>query len=153
MQLFEKTGFSWNRSAVPPGQGTSVEQSAFCYKRSLAEFVHDAGALEGNPLTYPEVMTLLDGVTVGGHKLADQQQIQNLGAAAKRLFSMVQNREFRMDKCTSDEFHRLVGTSEALIRDISVVKGIHSILRFGQVCIRVKRNNIGRCQQKKAHRS
>ena len=114
MQLFEKTEFSWNRSAVPPGQGTSVEQSAFCYKRSLAEFVHDAGALEGNPLTYPEVLTLLDGVTVGGHKLADQQQIQNLGAAAKRLFFMVQNREFRMDKCTSDEFHRLVGTSEVL---------------------------------------
>lgn len=112
MQLFEKLGFVWNRSAVPAGHGTSVERAAFRYKQSLAEFVYDAGALEGNPFTYPEVQTLLGGVTVGGRKLSDQQQIQNLGDAAKRLFSMVHDREFRLDKPTSDELHRLVGTRE-----------------------------------------
>ena len=45
MQLFSKLGFSWNRAAVPAGHRTSVERAAFRYKRSLAEFVHDAGAL------------------------------------------------------------------------------------------------------------
>ena len=112
MNIFEKLGFSWNRSAIPAGQSTSVERAAFRYKQSLAEFVYDAGALEGNPFTYPEVLTLLGGVTVGGHKIADQQQIQNLGDAAKKLFSMVCDREFRMNKSTSDELHRLVGTRE-----------------------------------------
>lgn len=114
MQLFNKLGFTWNRSAVPAGQSTSVERAAFLYKQSLAEFVYDAGALEGNPFTYPEVQTLLDGVTVGGRKLADQQQIQNLGEAAKRLFSMVRDGKFCFDKPTSDELHRLVATGEAL---------------------------------------
>ena len=42
----------------------------------LPEFIWDASMLEGNPFTFPEVMTLLDGVTVGGHKLSDQEQIQ-----------------------------------------------------------------------------
>ena len=114
MQLFDELGFTWNRSAVPAGQSTSVKRAAFRYKQSLAEFVYDAGALEGNPFTYPEVQTLLDGITVGGHKLADQQQIQNLGQAAKRLFSMVHDGEFQSDKPTSDELHRLVATGEAL---------------------------------------
>lgn len=112
MQIFDKLGFTWNRSAVPAGQSASVERAALRYKQSLAEFVYDAGALEGNPFTYPEVQTLLDGVTVGGRKLADQQQIQNLGEAAKRLFTMVRDGEFRLDKTTSDELHRLVGTRE-----------------------------------------
>ncbi|CZR83213.1 hypothetical protein CDFC105_43918 [Clostridioides difficile] len=33
------------------------------------------GNLENNPFTFPEVQTLLDGITVGGHKLSDQNQI------------------------------------------------------------------------------
>ncbi|WP_419737603.1 hypothetical protein [Ruegeria sp.] len=114
MQLFEKLGFVWNRSAVSAGQSTSVERTAFRYKKALAEFVYDAGALEGNPFTYPEVQTLLDGIAVGGRKLEDQKQIQCLGEAAKRLFSMVNDREFRLDKSISNELHRLVGADEVL---------------------------------------
>jgi len=114
MQLFEKLGFSWNRIAVPAGQSTSAERAVFRYKKSLAEFVYDAGALEGNPFTYPEVQTLLEGITVGGRKLSDQQQIHNLGEAAKRLFSLVHGGEFRLEKPVSDELHRLVATGEAL---------------------------------------
>ena len=114
MQLFDKLGYSWNRAAVPAGHSVTVERAVFRYKQSLAEFVYDAGALEGNPFTYPEVQTLLDGITVGGHKFSDQQQIHNLGEAAKRLFSLVHDREFRMEKPVTDELHRLVTTGEAL---------------------------------------
>jgi len=32
-------------------------------------------------MTYPEVRTLMDGITVGGHKLSDQDQILNLKKA------------------------------------------------------------------------
>lgn len=42
-------------------------------KRQLAEFVCDAVNLEGINFTLPEIQTLLDGVTVGGHKITDQQ--------------------------------------------------------------------------------
>jgi hypothetical protein len=38
-------------------------------QRQLPEFVCDAVNLEGIPFTLPEIQTLLDGITVGGHKL------------------------------------------------------------------------------------
>ena len=41
-------------------------------KRQLPELVCDAVNLEGIPLTLPEIQTLLDGITVGGHKVSDQ---------------------------------------------------------------------------------
>jgi len=55
----------------------------------LPEYVWDAGVLEGNPFTFPEVKTLLYGVTVGGRKLADQEQILNLAQSSKYLLELV----------------------------------------------------------------
>lgn len=42
-------------------------------KRQLSEFVYDAVNLEGIHFTLPEIQTLLDGITIGGHKVTDQQ--------------------------------------------------------------------------------
>ncbi|GGG01391.1 MULTISPECIES: hypothetical protein [Cysteiniphilum] len=50
----------------------SRQKALFLAKRQLAEFVYDAVNLEGIHYTLPEVQTLLDGVTVGGHKLSDR---------------------------------------------------------------------------------
>ena len=48
-------------------------------KRQLAEFACDAVNLEGLNFTLPEIQTLLDGVTVGGYTLSDQQiAVKNL---------------------------------------------------------------------------
>ena len=47
-------------------------------RQMISEFVYDMGNLENNPFTFPEVQTLLDGITVGGHKLSDQNQILNI---------------------------------------------------------------------------
>lgn len=114
MALFDILGFDWDRSSVPACESATVERAAFRYKQSLAEFVYDAGALEGNPFTYPEVQTLLEGITVGGRKLSEQQQVYNLGEAAKELFSLVNTNKFRMDKNISDRIHYLVGNGETL---------------------------------------
>ena len=114
MQLFEILGFSWSRAAVPAGQSTSVDRAVFRYKQSLAEFVYDASALEGNPFTYPEVQTLMEGVTVGGRKLSDQQQVQNLVDAAKELFMLVKGNAFSLSKPVSDSLHKIVAKEEAL---------------------------------------
>ncbi len=40
-------------------------------QREVAVFVCDAVNLEGIAMTLPEVQTLLDGITVGGHKVND----------------------------------------------------------------------------------
>jgi hypothetical protein len=55
------------------GMKPNKNKALMLAKRQLAEFVCDAVNLEGINLTLPEVQTLLDGITVGGHKLGDQQ--------------------------------------------------------------------------------
>lgn len=70
--------------------------------------------LEGNPFTFPEVKTLLEGVTVGGRKVADQEQVLNLSEGAKRLLAMVKANEFRLTKAIFVEFHSIVARNEVL---------------------------------------
>lgn len=114
MAPFDTLGFSWDRTAVPREfPRVSRERALFRFRRMLPEYVWDAGVLEGNPFTFPEVKTLLDGVTVGGRKLSDQEQILNLAQGAKRLVSMVSQSRFAVDKATFCELQSLVARNEA----------------------------------------
>ncbi|MGO0305100.1 hypothetical protein ACTL6P_00565 [Endozoicomonas acroporae] len=45
--------------------------------RDISSLVYDAVNLEGLAMTLPEVQTLLDGITVGGHKVSDQNMALN----------------------------------------------------------------------------
>jgi len=115
MTLFDALGFSWDRQAVPGCVPThSVERVCFRFHRMLPEFVWDAGVLEGNPFTYPEVQTLLEGITVGGRKISDQAQIMNLAEASRRLLAMVKTEEFSLSKSVFTELNHLVAREEAL---------------------------------------
>jgi hypothetical protein len=115
MALFDSLGFSWDRGSIPRElPRASVERATFRFARMLPEYVWDAGVLEGNPFTFPEVKTLLDGVTVGGRKLSDQEQILNLAASSKHLLDLVRRQEFRLDKDTFCTLHALVARNEAL---------------------------------------
>ncbi len=115
MELFSALGFHWNRSAIPEVVPThSIKRVAFRFHRMLPEFVWDASVLEGNPFTFPEVKTLLDGVTIGGRKISDQEQILNLAESSKHLLALVKAGKFYMDKATYTELHGLVARNEAL---------------------------------------
>ncbi len=115
MELFSALGFHWNRSAVPDVVPThSIERVAFRFHRMLPEFVWDASVLEGNPFTFAEVKTLLDGVTIGGRKISDQAQVLNLAESSKHLLALVKAGKFSMDKATFTELHGLVARNEAL---------------------------------------
>ena len=115
MELFAALGFHWNRSAVPSVMPThATERVAFRFHRMLPEFVWDASVLEGNPFTFPEVKTLLDGVTIGGRKISDQAQVLNLAESAKHLLALVKAGKFSLDKTTFTELHGLVARNEAL---------------------------------------
>lgn len=115
MELFSALGFHWNRSAVPDVVPThSIERVAFRFHRMLPEFVWDASVLEGNPFTFPEVKTLLDGVTIGGRKISDQEQVLNLAESSKHLLALVKAGKFSLDKTTFTELHGLVARNEAL---------------------------------------
>jgi Fic family protein len=113
--LTEALGFTWDRAAVTKAISVhTVERAAWRFQRSLPEFVWDAAVLEGNPFTFPEVQTLIDGITVGGRKLSDERQVTNLAEAAKELVRVVKSGEFRLDKQTSDRFQQLIARDEAL---------------------------------------
>ncbi|GAA2419943.1 hypothetical protein GCM10010191_33880 [Actinomadura vinacea] len=82
-RLEEALGFTWDRAGAKSGIAEhSVERAAWRYQRSLPEYVWDAAVLEGNPFTFPEVQTLMEGITVGGRKVSDERQVINLAEAA-----------------------------------------------------------------------
>jgi len=83
-------------------------------KKDKIDFIYNTSALEGNAMTYPEVETLLDGITVGGHKLSDEQQILNQNRSVNLLFEMIKNHEFFLDKKTLLKLHSKVAFEEAL---------------------------------------
>jgi Fic family protein len=111
----EALGYTWDQSAVPRDiPSFSVERAMWRFQRTLPEYVWDAAVLEGNPFTYPEVQTLLDGVTVGRRKISDEQQVLNLAEAANELLRLVKTGEFRLAKEVSDRLQYLIARDEAL---------------------------------------
>ncbi len=83
-------------------------------KRQLAEFVWDAVNLEGLNFTLPEIQTLLDGITVGGHKLSDQQIAVNQGNAWRTLFQWLGQDAFEITLERTCALHAVAGKEEAL---------------------------------------
>lgn len=83
-------------------------------KRQLSELVFDAVNLEGINFTLPEVQTLLDGITIGGRKLTDQQIALNQANAWKFIFETVDQGLFNLSAKFACEVHAIAGFEEAL---------------------------------------
>lgn len=84
-------------------------------KKDKIDFVYNTSALEGNAMTYPEVQTLLEGITVGGHKLSDEHQVLNQNKSVGLLFDMIEDDIFRVDKNIICKLHFEVAKEEALL--------------------------------------
>jgi Fic family protein len=97
----------WN---IPPNRAKALMLA----QRQLSEFVYDAVNLEGINMTLPEVQTLLEGITVGGHKLSDQQITINQGAAWRTLFSWIKDDQFTVTPEKACALHAIAGKEEAL---------------------------------------
>ena len=83
-------------------------------KRQLSEFVCDAVNLEGINFTLPEIQTLLDGITVGGHKVADQQIAINQADTWRRIFELLEKDQFEISLEQVCALHRIAAKEEAL---------------------------------------
>lgn len=95
-------------------QIVGTRAALFTFKTHMAGFVWDAAQLENNPYTFVEVKTLLDGVTVGGHKVSDTEQVLNLADSAKKLIELVQFGRFDLDKKTFTLLNGIIARNEAL---------------------------------------
>ena len=83
-------------------------------KRMLPEYVFDTAQLENNPLTFPEVKTLIDGITVGGHKIRDVEQVLSIQNAWSLLFELLQKNEFTPNKEIFISINSAIAREEAL---------------------------------------
>jgi len=91
-----------------------IRFSLMMAKKDRVDYVYNTSALEGNTMTYPEVQTLLDGITVGGKKISEEQQILNQNRSIKLLFLMIEENRFKLDKNTFLKLHEQVAYEEAL---------------------------------------
>lgn len=89
-------------------------KALFDAKRLIAQIVTDVVNLEDINYTVPEVQTLLDGITVGGHKLQDELITLNQIKAWQFLFASIEQGHFVVSKDYLLRLHALVANQEAL---------------------------------------
>lgn len=98
-----------DRLRLTPGP----RRARFLAEKSRVDFVFHTIALEGNPFTFPEVKTLLDSVTVGGHKLSDTDQVLNLNRALTHVLALVKSQQFKLDAATACAIQGIVAREKA----------------------------------------
>ncbi|WP_407301697.1 Fic family protein [Clostridium botulinum] len=92
-----------------------IKKLIFVAKKILPDIIFNMGSLEGNPFTFPEVQTLLDGITVGGRRVSDEQQLYDLKNSWEYLFDLVKKEKFQLNKEISNSINNKVAINEALI--------------------------------------
>lgn len=107
-------GFRYTQRQIGTNTAPDQTRAVFRAKKVLEEIVYDTVALEDNPFTFPEVKTLLDGITVGGHKLFDEKQVLNQAKSWKQLFTLVNRNEFAVTQETFCTLNALVAEEESL---------------------------------------
>ncbi len=115
MSLFDVLGFKWDRGRseiILPVRNKDI--ACFDFHKNMVEFVWDATVLEGNPCTLPQVQTIMGGITVGGIKISDQDQVTNLAKSCKELHRLVKNGTFKPDRKTFLKLHHILAREEAL---------------------------------------
>lgn len=116
MTLYDRIGFSWEKNSdiVIPSEKEPLSTLIFKLKKRFPEFVWDASQLENNPITFPEIKTLLDGITIGGHKLSDVEQVTNLADSLEYLIKTLKNDSFKLDRDTFCKFNSIISRNESL---------------------------------------
>ena len=110
-------GFHLPNVALKSAMAPNRERACFRARKVLEGLVYDTVALEGNPFTFPEVQTLMDGITVGGHKIEDAEQVLNQARAWKAVIREVEADKFIPLKNGLESalmLHGLVAKNEAL---------------------------------------
>ncbi|MCC5814743.1 MAG: Fic family protein [Leptospira sp.] len=90
------------------------DKALMILQKEISVFVYDAVQLEGYNFTLPEIQTLLEGITVGGHKISDQQIAINQAEAWKLLIYWIKNNDFAITIPKLQQLHAIAGKEEAL---------------------------------------
>lgn len=110
------TGITWRAHEIPLDRilPSTTDRARARFRGSLPDLIWNTARYEGNAFTLPEVQTLLEGVTVGGRRLEDEEQVLALSDAYSTLERLVGGGEFTLSKAVSDRLHLLVAHHEAI---------------------------------------
>lgn len=92
----------------------NFKKAIFYTKKQLPDFVSDAMNLEGIAVTVPEVQTLLEGISIGGHKQSDITITNNQIEAWKSLFNSLEENKFEVSKSFTCKLHSIAAKEESL---------------------------------------
>jgi Fic family protein len=112
-QMVEHLGFTWEKMTFPL-QPPNQERALYRLHKMFAEVVYDIVHLEGNPFTFPEVQTVLEGITVGGKRIEDEQQILHQQKSLRLMVEMVKKKEFNLEQTTFCQFNSVAAQGESL---------------------------------------
>ena len=76
------------------------------------QLVYNMAKAEGNTHTIAEVTTVIEGFTVGGKKLQEQQQVIQIDKAWKYLIDLVEKNQFVFDKRTACELNQFAPSAD-----------------------------------------
>jgi Fic family protein len=96
------------------GMKPDIPLSKQLARREIPSLVYEAVNLEGIALTLPEVQTILDGITVGGHKISDQNITINQAKAWEYILKLIDLDKFEFSKAVALKVHGIAGREEAL---------------------------------------
>ncbi len=92
----------------------SKDKALYVDEKMLAGLVFDMSQLEDNPHTFPEVQTLLEGISVGGRKVSDQEQVIRIADGWKTIIADVRDDSFEISKSYAIKINSIVARNEAL---------------------------------------
>ena len=95
-------------------QPVGHKKALYIAQRMRPDFVFQMAQLEGNPFTFPEIQTTLSGITVGGHKIGDQQQVLDIAAGWQEVIRQVADGEFAVSKENFIHINTIIARHEAL---------------------------------------
>lgn len=106
--------FKYDYKIQIPELEPNKKLAIFHAKKMLPEYVFDTSQLENNPITFPEVQTLMDGITIGGHKISDVQQVLNIKESWHMVLDKIAKEELQITKEFFHKVNNLIAREEAL---------------------------------------
>lgn len=115
-------GFNWNSKFMPIMVPIyPVHEVYTIFNKSIPHFIYNANKMEGYSYTESEVMTLLRGIAVGGHRISEQDQLLNLIAGVKYIVKRVEKKRFLINKPQLCNLHAVVAKNKHL--EIGMFRG------------------------------
>lgn len=106
-------GFTYNEFKINIDIKRDKKKALSMMNKLSSEYIFNTAFLEWNPLTFVEVKTILDWISVSWHKISDTQMILNLKRSIEYLTKKISNNKFKLNKKIFCKIQSFVAFEEA----------------------------------------